>query len=65
MAGLSKTRGMVGCQPLVRGTYVKGSYIEEPDEAKVSRPVLEARQGGDSLSLASVSRGNTGIDPNC
>lgn len=26
---------------------------EEPDEKKFSRPVLEARQGGDSLSLAS------------
>jgi hypothetical protein len=28
---------------------------EEPDEKKFSRPVLEARQGGDSLSLASVN----------
>lgn len=26
---------------------------EEPDEKKFSRPVLEARQGGDSPSLAS------------
>jgi hypothetical protein len=29
---------------------------EEPDEKKFSRPVLEARQGGDSLSLASGFR---------
>ncbi len=34
----------------------KHQAIEEPCEAKVSRTVLEARQGGDSLSLASGQR---------
>ncbi|MFB2979052.1 hypothetical protein [Microseira sp. BLCC-F43] len=34
----------------------KHQVIDAPCEAKVSRTVLEARQGGDSLSLASGQR---------
>ncbi len=36
-----------------RGMHHKHQVIEEPCEAKVSRTVLEPRQGGDSLSLGS------------
>ena len=40
---------MVRLEVVLTATQV----TEEPDEVKVSRPVLEARQGGDSLTLAS------------
>lgn len=37
-----------------RGMSDNHQVIEEPCEAKVSRTVLEPRQGGDSLSLGSA-----------
>ncbi|MEJ6485491.1 reverse transcriptase domain-containing protein [Nostoc punctiforme UO1] len=38
------------CHDQVHGTYAKGSYIEEPDEVKISRPVLKTSQFGDKLA---------------
>ncbi|EAZ89168.1 group II intron reverse transcriptase/maturase [Crocosphaera chwakensis] len=39
-----------GLPTLVNGTRNKSLYTEEPDEAKVSRPVLKTSRAGDSLA---------------
>ncbi|NEP03316.1 MAG: group II intron reverse transcriptase/maturase [Symploca sp. SIO2E9] len=35
------------CHDKIHGTHVKSSYIEEPDEVKISRPVLKTSRSGD------------------